>query len=327
MYLKSNLFPLRKKLLGLLIPVFLTISYSPVYAQNIAVKANIDSNNILLGDWIKYNLEVTSQSGVEVLWPYFPDSFAHFIVVERSPVDSVKDKDKILRKQVITLTCFDSGRQVVPPVKISYRNAGSNNIKDIITDTFIVNVSYIPADTSKPIRPIKPPLKIPIAFKEIAPYLTGFLILCAAVFLLIFYLRRLKKNKPLFVREKPKIPAHITALAQLKELENEKLWQKGEVKRYHIRLTDITRLYIEGRYLEPALESTTPEIIEMLRPLLDNNSLLTSLSWFLELSDLVKFAKMQPLPDENEKCLQIAYEFVNSTKASDIQDEKKEVSA
>ena len=34
---------------------------------------------------------------------------------------------------------------------------------------------------------------------------------------------------------KPKIPAHITALEKLKNLEDKKLWQSGEIKEYHSR--------------------------------------------------------------------------------------------
>jgi hypothetical protein len=128
----------------------------------------------------------------------------------------------------------------------------------------------------------------------------------------------------MFVRVKPIIPPHLIALEKLKKLEDEKLWQKGEIKKFHIDLTDIIREYMESRYNMMAVESTTAEIIDQLRNYLDDRIIIEKVREFLELSDLVKFAKLIPIPDENEKCMKVAYEFVDLTKITPVeQDQSK----
>jgi hypothetical protein len=80
---------------------------------------------------------------------------------------------------------------------------------------------------------------------------------------LIWYLRREGKRKPLVIeRPKPRDPAHIWAKKELKKLEEEKLWQKEEIKLYYSQLTYILRMYLEYRYNWLALESTTEKISE-----------------------------------------------------------------
>ena len=86
------------------------------------------------------------------------------------------------------------------------------------------------------------------------------------------------------------------------------------MKSYYTQLTEITRRYIERQYGVPALERTTQEILEAFSrsntedPILDE-----MLQDLLELADLVKFAKEDPLPMENQTNLNNAYLFVQKT--------------
>ena len=62
------------------------------------------------------------------------------------------------------------------------------------------------------------------------------------------------------------------------------------------------------------MEHTTDEIMQRLRFHQIDADLLSKLNQTLILADMVKFAKEQPLPEENDRCLNYAFEFVNSTK-------------
>jgi hypothetical protein len=295
------------------------------YAQKIDAKAVIDSSHILLGDPIRYNLRIVYDKNTRVIFPSFPDSFSGFVVLERSEIDSAFKNDIITRGQTITLTTFDSGDKYIPSVKINYQLKGHTKFESISTDSLKINVSYVPVDTTQAIKPIKPLLKAPLSFAEILPYLISFIILVLIVLAIIYYIRRLKANKPFFTREKIKIPAHVIALEKLQKLENEKLWQKGEIKKFHIDLTDIIREYMESRFNILAVESTTTEIITQLKVLQIDTNLLNKINEFLSISDLVKFAKLIPLPDENENCIKISYEFVNTTKEEAVIQEDSKI--
>ena len=287
-------------------------------SQKINAKAQVDSTHILLGDPIKYNLEISYNKAINVILPVFPDTFRGFVVINRSEIDSTFKNDIITRKQTITLTTFDSGNKIIPSIKINYQLKGQTNFNYISTDSFKIVVNYVPVDTTQSIKPIKTILKTPLSFREILPYLISFLIIVLIILVILYYIKRLKANKPFFVREKIIPPPHIIALQKLKKLEEEKLWQKGEIKKFHIDLTDIIREYMESRFNILAIESTTPEIINQLSEKPIEKNLLSKVNEFLNISDLVKFAKLTPLPDENEKCLKVSYEFIDKTKVEEL---------
>jgi hypothetical protein len=108
----------------------------------------------------------------------------------------------------------------------------------------------------------------------------------------------------------------------LNELRNQKLWQQGRVKEYHIQVSDIVRTYIEHRYAIFAMEMTSDEILRSLRLIIVDVQLKTKLSSVLILSDMVKFAKENPLPNENELSWEHAIEFVKQTS---LINEKEEI--
>jgi hypothetical protein len=126
------------------------------------------------------------------------------------------------------------------------------------------------------------------------------------------YLKR--KRDPEGFSKKPLEPAHVIAFRELDKLKGEKIWTKGEVKQYYTRLTEITRHYIERQYEIPAMESTTEEILHAFKKANPEDMLLDEiLRELLELADLVKFAREDPLPVDNQTNLNNAYIFVQKT--------------
>jgi hypothetical protein len=118
------------------------------------------------------------------------------------------------------------------------------------------------------------------------------------------------------------LPPHVWALKELDKLQNDKLWQTGEVKNYYSRLTDIARTYIELRYKIPAMEKTTDELMSSMHKGIMKQSLKKELNDVLTLSDFVKFAKAQPDFIENENSLKIVKDFIDKTKL--IEEEKNQ---
>lgn len=135
----------------------------------------------------------------------------------------------------------------------------------------------------------------------------------AIIVYLIWYLRRRKMNPELF-QSKPREPAHIVALRNLDQLKNDKLMESALVKKYYSRLTEIIRIYIADQYGLQAMESTSGEIMEEFKLMnRENDNLNDMLDDLLQLADLVKFAKEDPLRKEREQHMNDAYNFVNET--------------
>ena len=92
--------------------------------------------------------------------------------------------------------------------------------------------------------------------------------------------------------------------------------QRGDVKEYYSEMTDITRTYIEESVHIPAMESTSSELIESLKKAIKDKKMfvnredLEKFSRVLENSDLVKFAKSQPMLFEIETDKKIIDKFL-----------------
>jgi hypothetical protein len=173
----------------------------------------------------------------------------------------------------------------------------------------------MPVDTTKPIKPIKAPLKVDYKLNEFTWWIVGLvLLLIALIGGFIWYRRYKNKPAPVVARPRPKEPAHIWANKELKKLEGEKLWQSDKVKEYHSKLTDILRLYLEFRFNYYAMEATTEEIIAEVNKREISMDASAKLQETLRLADFVKFAKMNPAPDQNTKSMQSALDFVEMTK-------------
>lgn len=164
---------------------------------------------------------------------------------------------------------------------------------------------------------------LPFIFDEVRDYVTygiiALILLALLVWLVVWLVRNYIRNRQSVVKPAPKLPPHVVAIKALEELEHRKLWQNGKHKLYYSTLTDILRLYIEGRWSIAALEMTTDEIILALRDVEivgDNRSKLIGI---LRTADMVKFAKAIPAPEQNEQAFTHSYYFVEDTKLQDVE--------
>jgi hypothetical protein len=287
-------------------------------AQDIKVKVFIDSSSIKIGDQIKLHYELEQPENAKFQMPVFPDNIAGVVeILKVIPPDTIRENKLLKIRHDFLITCFDSGSYHIPSIAIPY---SIGNKKDTLrTDSLSLAVMNLPTDTITQVLDIKPPMKAPINFAEAWPYLLGFLVFALLMAALWFYLTKRKKGG-LFFAPKKQEPPHIIALRELDSLRTQKLWQNNKIKQYYVDLSDIIRKYLQHRYEIQALEMTSDEIIDSFKYNnlidLESKDLLKNL---FTLSDLVKFAKAQPLPDENEVSLLNAYQFVNNTKVAETE--------
>ena len=302
--------------------VFAVSAFVSINAQIIQVNARFDSTAITIGDQIKLHIEMERQKDVRVRFPVWTDKLTNNIeIVDTYPVDSILVGDGMVRlQQDILVTSFDSGRHVLPPIRFPFMTA-DGIIDTIATRPIFLDVLTIPLDGEN-IADIKPIYKLPLGWADIWPWLLriGLLLLVAALIgFAIYAFIRWRNNKPIFSAPKPAEPPHIIALRDLDKLRGEKLWQNNRTKDYYTRLSDVVRTYIEGRFGVAAMEMTSDEILTGLQNTgFEDNNLVSRLRKLFSFADLVKFAKAQPFPDENETSLLDSYLFVNNTKIDDV---------
>ena len=103
------------------------------------------------------------------------------------------------------------------------------------------------------------------------------------------------------------------AIEALEALFDTNLIQKGMVKEYYIRISDILRRYIEAKFKVVALDKTTWELYQEMRLKRINRAHSDKIRDFLEDCDLVKFAKYVPAQNEIDDIYNKAKEIVKVT--------------
>ncbi len=298
-----------------------------ISAQRIKATARLDSTNILLGDQVKLFLEIDHPKNVNIEFPQVPDTLVNLIeVLDKSGIDTFPLDDETFQKQIqaYIITCFDSGSYRIPPQWFKIDLNG--RIDSVPTNGVTLNVFTMAIDTTRGPTDIKMPYDAPLTLKEVTPYILGVILIGAIIFLILYSLKRKKKGKPIFtLPTKPKEPAHIVALRELDRIKSEKIWQKDKIKQYYSEVTEVIRTYIEERFEIAAMEQTSDETLDSFKFRRDliNEKQLLNLSRILKLSDLVKFAKYTPLPDDNNLTLVDSYFFVNETKKEEIKKPEK----
>ncbi len=290
-----------------------------VYSQKATAK--ISPQKFLIGDQAEIKITFQAKKGQNFLWPFFNDTASTYKieVIDRGKIDTVKTEssDMISYSQKLIITTFDTGFISLSPIQFY----ALDSTLLAATDSLLMEVNTIPVDTNQAFKDIKDPLGESIKFSEILPWLSLGLGIAFIIFAIIYYIIRRKKNKPLFVLSKQKeLKPHEFALEALESLRNKKLWQNGRVKEYYINLTEIIRIYIVNQFDIDALEMTSSEILDSLKLKDIDSSLTSKLKQILETSDLVKFAKSEPLPNENDLYINYAFDFVKCTIPKIIED-------
>jgi hypothetical protein len=238
--------------------------------------------------------------------------------VEEGEVESTGSD--LRQRFTIQLQYFDVGEASVPSFPITWIDpADQVHTFHVAPHAFVVE--SLLADESEPqVRGDDSPVSLEYPNERLALILlacAGGIVLGGALLALWLSLRG--RAKPIVLP--PPIPAHERALAELDELasEREALLGEGRAQDYYVRLTEIAKRYLEGRFGVDALERTTEEIHATLlgsdrasatiHPL-DPVELLR----FLEDCDLVKFARLSPAGDEAEQALHSVRGMVERSK-------------
>jgi hypothetical protein len=297
----------------------------------VKARATLDTNKILVGQQTTLHLQVDVPKDLMLQWPLLNDTLqANVDVISASQIDTLQGaKEGFIRlHQDIVISSFDSGYYAIPPFYFMYGKANdtlNNHIEMAESNALLLEVHNVKVNFKKDIKDIKPILDEPWQFKEFLPYILiiGAIFLIIAIGVYIYF--RIKNDKPIFAfAQKPKIPAHIIALEKLNKLKEQKLWQTGSAKEFYSELTDILREYMEGQLHFGAMEMISDDIFSELQKQELDKDLFDETQSVLQTADLVKFAKVEPLADENDRALKWGFSFVEKTMPQEQVDTAKE---
>jgi hypothetical protein len=302
----------------ILIPALLLALFSclEIKAQsNISIKARIDATQITVGDQAKLFIEAISfNKNNTITWAPIPDSFGKLEVVEKGKIDTVTEGAHTTYRQRLLITGFDSGVFKIPSLYFPVHHPDGNTSIEF-TDSFMLSVSTLPVDTTKPFKPIKNIVIVKTTWLDYIWWIVGIGVFLGLVaFVIIYFIKNKRAPIPSFIPKAPAESLEEKALRLLRELEEQELWQKDKIKEYYTKLTDILRAYLEARFKFTALEQTTDEILLQAKRNRDLNRFYDELASILLTADMAKFAKAKPFPQEHMDCMEETRKLIENTR-------------
>ncbi|QYN51574.1 MULTISPECIES: BatD family protein [Apibacter] len=264
-------------------------------------------------DYIKFGepivLKITVKTGQKdtIIFPTITDTLSEKFEVLRQKKDTLSKNNSIFINDSIIFSAYEEGTFSVPPQRILV------NSKEYFTPSYKVTVAPVVTDSVKtPLFDIKSIVQIPKnVWDYIQPYLGYVLILLVILVCVIIYFIRRKKKKSETYKSEP----DVLAIKRLKKLKKSNYIAKDLYKKYYSELTSIIKEYMEARWNFPATKLLSDDLLEYLKKekWIDENEI-ENLSGIFKTSDLAKFAKYKPTPEEAKLHMEKAIKFINLTK-------------
>ena len=278
---------------------------------------------ISIAEQLEVVLETAVPENTDVEFPSYSASLGDFSLKDTRilPDRMIGSGDtiRVVHQTTYLLEPYLSGTYTIPAMTVIFRDRKNDaDVAKLVTEEIQLPVhSLLTPDASEvEIKDIRPPLSLPP--DRIQQFLLGGLVLLMTAIVIsgiIYWHKRASRKLPPPVQVRPE----EIALQELDRLLSEDLLARGEIKFFHIRISDILRQYIENRFGLKAPERTTEEfLVAVSLAKSSENALLGKhralLSNFLTQCDLVKFAKHEPSIAESEKTVVICREFIGKTK-------------
>lgn len=283
-------------------------------------------DSVLVADQLRYGLELKDvQEGTPLGLPELnPEKDAPLEILGEWQLDSVRvsrKKETPARYDIrasLVLTAWMGGSFQLPDLPVLLN--GDTLVFKAPAEPLEVKELPIDMETFQA-HDIKGQVKFPYTFKELAPWVLGFLLLCGLLYLLVRWLRRRKQSA---LEQQNAEPAHIRALRKLDKYRGDKYWKAEQQKLFYSGVTDALREYIAARYGIGAMEMTTAEIFQDLKGSDVPEDLYQEMNALFERADFVKFAKFTATDQENATVLPQAIRFVTATYQAEVENENQE---
>lgn len=260
-------------------------------------RAQVDKAAATVGDLITLTLSLSSEPQIAVRLPEAGSRIAGLRIVDDGEEGPKMVDNRTVQKKWYKFQPDSVGSYIIPALSVTYTDARGAQQELKSAQLFIEVKSVLKdknAGATGEIRDIKPLQEIPWSPGQPLIYGALMVLLLFAGGVFLFYFLGKKKNQ----LPAPPDPAHIRAFEELEQLSREQLLERGIVREYYFRLSEIFRRYIERRFHIPAVERTTEEIMPDILNLQECGSALKAeMREILRYADLVKFARF--CPDRN----------------------------
>lgn len=286
---------------------------SPYAAQH------IDRREVTIGDRIHFRIQVFTERDQTVVVPKNVPLLNTFVVKSRD-INEKRRRERGITTIEYELVSYDVGWDTIPRMECGVVQGD---------DTMVVSTEAVPIEIKsvapnmtgqEDIRRLRPQIgmKMPIWQYLLLLGTMGFMVAAA-----LFFLWR--RRRAIVPEEVPQRPPWEVAIAALEQLSQREASSPEDVRRFYTKISYILRAYYEGRFLFPAVEHTTTEIMQRVKRIKELRPYIDQTDDFLMKSDLVKFAKYMPGSVDSQLEIGLVREIVEFTKEKEEEEEKETV--
>lgn len=273
---------------------------------------------ITVGDQVTLRLQVRHAANAWVELPPVTEQWGDFEVLSQTEQRTVDNQDgTATTSKDIMVTMFIPGLYQTPGLNVVH--VRPDEVREELAAPIVqIQVTSILTEDST-LQDIKPQANLPTP--PLWPWILGGIWLAALAATLLasmalWYYYRQRTPDVETAAAVPFIdtrPPHVIAYAELDRIAALNLPSNERYKEHYALISDCLRRYIEGRYNIPALEKTTAEVRDAFAyagaPMYDVQSFMNILSD----SDLVKFARYVPNPNDAYALIYQARDVVDRT--------------
>ena len=195
----------------------------------------VEPKEVTIGDPIRYTVEIKVPEALELVIPVLSGTLGHFTVTDFGDTPPAKKDGWVTIRRWYTLTCFETGDQLVPKPKVQYRLPGAELKEAEGEETQVAVKSLLDLQpNATDIHDIKPPEEVPFDWRPygiVAATLAGVGVAGWALFYLL--------NRPRRQYATPARPPHEIAIAALTNLRARRLLEDGKFAEYYVQLSSI----------------------------------------------------------------------------------------
>ena len=286
-----------------------TVAVVPLVAQDARISNDVDTTLVTVGDRVRMTVTVEHAVGARVVWPDSLD-LTPFEVLAAEAIPPATEGERVRSSAILTMAAFELGELVIPSFDVQVLGPG-DAVETLSTNRFGIEVVSIGVDETGDIRDIRGPLWIPVGVVTVSLWILLLLVVLGAAYGL--YRRSRRRGADVEESGPPPRPAHEVALEAIARVEASPMLERGQVKEYHIEVSEILRTFIEARFHVRSLEMTTREVVDGLRGVGAQGQFIDGLRRFLDQCDMVKFAKVRPVLEASQEVLELGRELVTGS--------------
>ncbi len=211
----------------------------------------------------------------------------------------------------LEMALFELGPHPIPTLVFDVVGGGPPRTASV-AGTPVEGLSSLPPDAAKngaELMDIKPNADVPVRSWRLVWFLLGLAALVASALLIRRALAKRRQRRPLA----PPRPLPERTREALEALRGEHLLERGLVREYHFRLSEIVRSYLGERFAFEALECTSGELLREVERLDPPGLEPAELHRFVDQCDVAKFARAEISTTAAEWALGYGFALVEAT--------------